>query len=44
VNKVRTTGLSVDKKEKLKHQVLAEEKLDDIGAQLEYTPRKSLAD
>jgi hypothetical protein len=32
----------LDKKQKLKHQVLTEEKLHDIGARLEHTPRKSL--
>jgi hypothetical protein len=32
----------IEKKEKHKRRVLAEEKLDDIGARLERTPRKSL--
>jgi hypothetical protein len=35
-------GLLVDKKEKHKSKVLTEENLDDIGARLERTPRKSL--
>jgi transposase len=42
VNKLRTTGLLIDKKTKHKRPVLAEEKLDDTGARLEHTPRKSL--
>jgi response regulator of citrate/malate metabolism len=42
VNKLRTMGLSIDKKQKHKCRVLTEEKLDDIGARLEHTPRKSL--
>jgi response regulator of citrate/malate metabolism len=41
VNKLRT-GHLIDKKQKHKRRVLTEEKLDDIGARLEYTPRKSL--
>jgi hypothetical protein len=32
----------MDKKQKHKRRVLTEEKLDDIGARLELTPRKSL--
>jgi hypothetical protein len=31
----------MDKKTKHKRRVLSEEKLDDIGARLEHTPRKS---
>jgi transposase len=42
VNKLRTMGLSIDKKTKHKRRMLYEEKLDDIGARLEHTPRKSL--
>jgi transposase len=42
VNKVRSTGLLIDKKQKHKRRVLTEEKLDDIGARLEHTPTKSL--
>jgi hypothetical protein len=42
MNKLRSTGLLIDKKQKNKCQVLTEEKLDDIGARLEHTPRKSL--
>jgi hypothetical protein len=41
VNKLRTIGLIINKK-KHKRQVLTEEKLDDIGAKLEHTPRKSM--
>jgi hypothetical protein len=42
VNTVRTTGLLMDEKQKYKRGVLIEGKLDDIGARLEHTPRKSL--
>jgi response regulator of citrate/malate metabolism len=42
VNKLRTTGLLIDKKQKHNSRVLTKEKLDDIGARLEHTPRKSL--
>jgi transposase len=42
VNKLRSTGLLIDKKQKHKRRVLTEEKLDDMGARLEHTPRKSL--
>jgi transposase len=42
VNKLRTTGLLIDKKQKHKRRVLSEEKLNDIGARLEHTRRKSL--
>jgi hypothetical protein len=35
-------GLFIDKKQKHKCQVVTEEKLDDIAARLEQTPRKSL--
>jgi transposase len=41
-NKLRTKGLLKDKKQKHKRRVLIEEKLDDIGAKLERTPRKSM--
>jgi hypothetical protein len=41
VNKLRTTGLLIDKKQKHKRLVLTE-KLDDIGARIEHTSRKSL--
>jgi hypothetical protein len=40
VNKLRT-GLLIDNKQKHKHWVLTEEKLDDIGARLEYTPENN---
>jgi hypothetical protein len=42
VNKLRTTGLLIDKKQKHKRRMLTEEKLDATGATLEHTPRKSL--
>jgi transposase len=42
VNKLRTAGLLIGKKPKHKDHLLTEEKLDDIGARLEHTPRKSL--
>jgi hypothetical protein len=42
VNKLRTTRLLIDKKQKHKRRVLTEEKLDGIGARHEHTPRKSL--
>jgi hypothetical protein len=41
VNKLRTTELLTDKKQKHKHRVFTE-KLDDIVARFEHTPRKSL--
>jgi hypothetical protein len=41
VNKLRTTGLLIDKKQKHKRRERTE-KLDGIGAGLEHTPRKSL--
>jgi hypothetical protein len=41
VNKLTTTGLLIDKKQKHKHRVLTE-KLDDIGARFEHAPIKSL--
>jgi hypothetical protein len=41
LNKLRRTGLLIDKKEKHKRQVLTD-KLHDIGARFEHTPRKSL--
>jgi hypothetical protein len=42
VNKHRSTGLLIDKKQEHKRRVLTVEKLVDIGAILEHTPRKSL--
>jgi hypothetical protein len=42
LNKLRRTGLLIDKKQKHKCRVLIEEKVDDIGTRLEHTPRKSL--
>jgi hypothetical protein len=42
MNKLRSTGLLIDKKQKHKRRVLTVETLDDIGARLEPTPRKSL--
>jgi hypothetical protein len=41
-HKLRTTGPLIDKKQKHKRRVLTEDKLDDRGAKLEHTPRKSL--
>jgi transposase len=41
VNKLKTMGLGIDKKQKHKRQVLTEEKLHDIGTRLEHKPRKS---
>jgi hypothetical protein len=41
VNKLTTTALLIDEKQKHKRRVLTE-KLDYIGARLEHTPRKSL--
>jgi hypothetical protein len=42
VNNLRSTGLLIEKKQKRKRRVLSEGKLDNIGARLEHTPRKSL--
>jgi transposase len=42
VNKLRTTGLLIDKKTKHKLEMLNEEKFDGIGAKLEHTSRESL--
>jgi transposase len=43
VNKVRQTGSLLDRKRTVsKRRVLTEEKLDEIGARLEHSPRKSL--
>jgi transposase len=42
VNKLKPTGLLIDKKQKHKRRVLTDEKLKSMGARLEYTPRKSL--
>jgi hypothetical protein len=39
VNKLRSTGVGIDKKQTCKRRVLTEENLDDIGATLEQTPR-----
>jgi hypothetical protein len=35
-------GALIDKRQKHKRQVFTEEKLDDTGARVEHTPRKSL--
>jgi hypothetical protein len=40
VNKLRTAGLLIDKKQKHKRRVVTVEKLDHIWARLEHTPRK----
>jgi hypothetical protein len=42
VNKHRTTGLLIHGKRKYMRRVLTEDKIDDTGARLEHTPRKSL--
>jgi hypothetical protein len=42
VNKLGTMGLLLDQKQKHTLQVLTEGRLDDKGARLEHTPRKSL--
>jgi transposase len=42
VNKLRTTGLLIDEKQKHKRRVLTEEKLDDIDVRFEHTPRNLL--
>jgi hypothetical protein len=42
VNKLRSMGVLIDKRQKHKCRVLAEEKLDGIGARLEHILRKSL--
>jgi hypothetical protein len=42
MNILRTIGLLVNKKQKHKRRVLTEEKLDDIGARLEYAFRISV--
>jgi transposase len=42
VNKLRTMGLLIDKKQKHKRRVLTEEKLDAIGARYEHTSTKSM--
>jgi hypothetical protein len=42
VNKLRTTALLLDKKQKHEREVLTENKLDATGPRLEHTPRKSL--
>jgi NifU-like protein involved in Fe-S cluster formation len=42
MNKLRSAGLLIDKKQKHKCIVLTEEKLNDLGARLEHTLRKSL--
>jgi hypothetical protein len=41
-NKRKKMGLVIDKKQKLKCRVLTKERLGDLGAILEHTPRKSL--
>jgi hypothetical protein len=42
LSKLRTTGLLIEKKTKHKRRVLTEEKLGNIWARLEHTPRKAL--
>jgi hypothetical protein len=41
VNKLRKAGWVIDKKQIHKRRGLTEGKIDDIGARLEHTPRKS---
>jgi hypothetical protein len=38
MNKLRTTGLLIDRKQNHKRRVLTEEKLDDAGARYEHAP------
>jgi hypothetical protein len=42
VNKLRSTGMLISNKQKRKRRVLTEKKLDDTGARLVHTSRKSL--
>jgi hypothetical protein len=42
VNKLRSTGLLMDRKQKYKRQVLTEKNFGDTGARLEHITRKSL--
>jgi hypothetical protein len=42
VKKVRTNGISSDRKPLKRNRVLTEEKLEDIGHRLEMSSRKSL--
>jgi hypothetical protein len=42
VSKLRTTGLWIDTKPTPKRRLLSVETLEDIGARLEHTPRKSV--
>jgi hypothetical protein len=41
-NKLRSTGMLISNKQKRKRRVLTEKKLDDTGARLVHTSRKSL--
>jgi hypothetical protein len=43
VKKERSTGSFLDKKYTTQNAVLTEETLDEIGARLKHSPRKSLA-
>jgi hypothetical protein len=43
VRKVRSTGSFLEKKHTRQNAVLTEEMLDETGATLEHSPRKSLA-
>jgi hypothetical protein len=43
VKKVRSTGSFLDKKYTTQNAVLTEETLDETGARLDHSPRKSLA-
>jgi hypothetical protein len=42
VKKVRTHGILIHRKPLNRNCIITEEKLDDIGRRLEYSPRKSL--
>jgi hypothetical protein len=42
VNKLRSTGLLIDQKQKHKRLVLTEEKLEGVWTRFEHAPRKSL--
>jgi transposase len=42
VNKIRSSGLLIDKKQKHKRRILTGEKLENIRARLQHTPTKSL--
>jgi hypothetical protein len=43
LNKFKFTDLVLDRKIEVRRHVLTEENVDDIGARLKHSPRKSLA-